>query len=83
MTLRKYRMAASKVKCGHDASFEGEEVDVIAASDIFGGHGRYEKLQISYYWRGVVSMSSCSRHANQNCLSRPRAGGSLGDEPGK
>jgi hypothetical protein len=33
--------------------FEGEEVDVIAASDIFGGHGRYEKLQISYLLEGL------------------------------
>src|SRR4051812_21820407 len=59
-----------KSKCGHDASSKANEGDIIAASDIFGGHGRYEKMQISSTGE-VVPVSSCSPACQSELLIAP------------
>jgi len=62
--------------------FEGKEVDVIAASDIFGAMVAIGNCKSVTYSRGclcVFVLPACQ----PELLSRPRAGGSLADEPGK
>jgi hypothetical protein len=45
--------AASKVKCGHDASFRRQGGRRYGCIRYLRGHGRYWKLQISYLFEGL------------------------------
>jgi hypothetical protein len=62
--------------------FEGEEVDVIAASDIFRTMVAMKTCKLVTYWRGCLSVFLLPACQSER-LSRPRAGGTLAGKPGK